>query len=146
MNKNLVLFLVSLVLAFAGSYLFYHQKAPSTEAVQQADGGSAETAKASPPKAEAEGATTTANAEGEIFTKAGCITCHSVSALNVKGGATGPDLSKAYIEVKDKHGVPIEEFLKKPTSAVMSGVIGNKPLTDEERKQILAALKAASEK
>jgi hypothetical protein len=48
--------------------------------------------------------------------------------------------------VEGKHGKPIEEFLKAPTSAVMSGVIGKNPLSDEERKQVLELLKQASEK
>ncbi|MFT9846788.1 hypothetical protein [Aneurinibacillus sp. REN35] len=56
------------------------------------------------------------------------------------------DLSKAYTTVLDKHGVSIDEFLKKPTSAVMSGVIGKSPLKEDERKAIIAALKTASEK
>ena len=54
----------------------------------------------------------------------GCIACHAVSALEVQGGVTGPDLSNSYVNVPDKHGVPIDEFLKEPTTAVMSGVIG----------------------
>jgi len=49
------------------------------------------------------------------------------------------------VEVKDKHGKPIEEFLKQPDSAVMSGVIGKNPLTDDERKQVLEMLQKASE-
>ncbi len=84
--------------------------------------------------------------EGRVFIQSGCISCHSVSALNLQGGATGPDLSQAYKNVEGKHGVPIEEFLKNPTSAVMSGVIGGNPLTDDERAAIIEALKAASEK
>lgn len=85
-------------------------------------------------------------ASAEIFTKRGCVACHSVSALDVQGGVTGPDLSKAYLNVADKHGVPVEDFLKKPTSAVMSSVLGANPLTDEERAQVLSALQAASGK
>jgi hypothetical protein len=54
--------------------------------------------------------------------------------------------TQAYANVEGKHGKPIEEFLKAPTSAVMSGVIGKNPLSDEERKQVLDLLKQASEK
>jgi hypothetical protein len=42
--------------------------------------------------------------------------------------------------------MPIEEFLKKPNSAVMTGVLGSNPLTDDQRKQVLDILKKASEK
>ena len=83
---------------------------------------------------------------GYAKAQASCVACHSVSALNVQGGVTGPDLSKAYLNVADKHGVPVEDFLKKPTSAVMSSVLGANPLTDEERAQVLSALQAASGK
>lgn len=89
---------------------------------------------------------TTASDAGQIFEKKGCVSCHSISKLNVKGGATGPDLSTAYKTVDGKHGKPVDEFLKKPSSAVMSGVIKDNPLTDKERKDIVNALKEASEK
>lgn len=155
MNKGIITFLLSFVVVFAGGYLFYQMKSPEpkTQTAMQttetesknAAAGQAEK-QAEEPAAPAPTPVQASATEGEIFTKAGCIACHSVSALNVQGGATGPDLSKAYVNVKDKHGVPIEEFLKKPTSAVMSSVLGAKPLTDEERNQVLAALKLASEK
>lgn len=87
-----------------------------------------------------------AGTEGKILSDKGCVGCHSVKALGISGGVTGPDLSQAYINVADKHGVPIEEFLKKPTSAVMSGVIGSNPLSDDELNQVLSTLKLASEK
>lgn len=87
----------------------------------------------------------TASAETEIFTQKGCLGCHSISALNLSGGATGPDLSQAFNNVEGKHGKPVNEFLKQPTSAVMSGVIGGNPLTDEEISKITELLKQASE-
>jgi cytochrome c551/c552 len=90
-------------------------------------------------------ASATAVSEDNILSKRGCLGCHSVGALNLKGGQVGPDLSHAFVEVKDKHGVPIEQFLTKPDSAVMSGVLGKNPLTDDQRKQVLEILKKASE-
>lgn len=89
---------------------------------------------------------TTSSKAGEIFESKGCVSCHSISKLNVKGGSTGPDLSTAYKTVEGKHGKPVDEFLKKPSSAVMSGVIKDNPLTDKERADIVKALKEASEK
>ncbi len=91
------------------------------------------------------GAKTVSINDDNIIAKRGCIQCHSVSALNIKGGQVGPDLSQAYTTVESKHGKPIEEFLKQPTSAVMSGVLGKDPLTDEQRQQVLDLLKKASE-
>lgn len=147
MKKNWITFLVSFAIVFAGSFLYYQWKAPADQATDTAEQTPAkETAPASEPAKTAEPAATATSADGQIFTQAGCIACHSVSALNVQGGATGPDLSKAYENVEGKHGVPLEDFLKKPTSAVMSSVLGSDPLTDEERKMVMEALKKASEK
>ena len=84
--------------------------------------------------------------EANILNSKGCLGCHAVDKLGLEGGATGPDLSKAFTEVEGKHGKSLDEFLKEPTSAVMSSVIGGSPLTDEERTQVLDMLKQASEK
>ncbi len=154
MNKNLLVFLLCFAVAFGGGYLFYQAKTPKQDAPvtaqaeneQKATGGQADAAETTDATTAATATADNTSKEGEIFTKRGCVACHSVSALNVKGGAAGPDLSQAYVNVENKHGVPIEEFLKKPTSAVMSGVLGKSPLTDDERKAVLAALKLASEK
>jgi mono/diheme cytochrome c family protein len=85
-------------------------------------------------------------AEDNLLSTKGCLGCHSVEGLNLTGGATGPDLSQAYTNVEGKHGKPIDQFLKEPTSAVMSGVIGGNPLSDEEIAQMVDLLKQASEK
>lgn len=138
--KNLAIFGLTFALSFGGGYLYFTNS--SSEAQQAAQPAASQTQQ----QAVAAQPTATASAEGEIFVKRGCNACHAVEALGVQGGATGPDLSKAFVNVKDKHGIPIEQFLKKPTSAVMSGVLGGKPLTDDELKAVLAALKAASEK
>lgn len=82
--------------------------------------------------------------EASIFQTKGCLGCHAVSGLNLTGSATGPDLSQAFNNVKDKHGKPIEEFLKEPTSAVMASVIGGSPLTDEEINEIVGLLEQAA--
>ncbi|MFD2446843.1 cytochrome C [Bacillus sp. CGMCC 1.16607] len=93
-----------------------------------------------------EESTETVAADGGILSSKGCLGCHSVDALNLKGGATGPDLSQAFNNVEGKHGKPINEFLKQPTSAVMSSVIGGSPLSDEEITQVVDLLKEASSK
>ncbi|MFE8697790.1 c-type cytochrome [Cytobacillus sp. FJAT-53684] len=88
---------------------------------------------------------TVAVSDDNILQAKGCLGCHAVSGLNLEGGATGPDLSQAFNNVEDKHGKPLAEFLKEPTSAVMSSVIGGNPLTDEEISQIVEALQKAAE-
>lgn len=90
-------------------------------------------------------ATQTVAANSEIFNTKGCLSCHSVSSLDLEGGATGPDLSNAYTDIEAKHGKALNEFLKEPTSAVMSSVISGSPLTDEEIQQIVKALQEAAE-
>lgn len=89
--------------------------------------------------------TATASGGENILQSKGCIGCHAVKGLGLDGGATGPDLSQAYINVEGKHGKPLQDFLKEPTSAVMTTVIGGNPLTDDEITQIVEQLKIASE-
>ncbi|MBB6446636.1 cytochrome C [Bacillus benzoevorans] len=150
MGKNIIIFLICFIVAFGAGYFIIDaiqgpeknetaQSAETTESAERTDLAVKEGA-----IAQQQG--DASNNEGRIFLQRGCVSCHSVSALNIQGGATGPDLSQAYVNVEGKHGVPLEEFLKKPTSAVMSSVLGGDPLTDDERAAVIAALKAASEK
>lgn len=144
MGKYVAIFLICFALAFGGGYLFY-QTQGNQEAAEDGNQAAEKDQVAKEDEIAKREGDSSAN-EGRILVQRGCISCHSVSALNMQGGATGPDLSKAYVNVQDKHGVAIEEYLKKPTSAVMSGVLGGKPLTEEELAAVLAALKVASEK
>src|SRR5699024_5665813 len=84
--------------------------------------------------------------EAEVLSRNGCLGCHSVESMNAVGGDVGPDLSRAYPEMKSKHGKELDDFLQEPTSAVMSTIIADKPLDEKERKQIVKVLKDASEK
>lgn len=144
MKNAIIIFFVFALVGFGGGYLFSQSgsqeqaKAPDNAATEPA----AQEEKVEAPAPEA----TAVSAEGEIFQQKGCIACHSIENLGVKGGVTGPDLSKAYVNVEGKHGKPINEFLKQPTSAVMSTVIGGNPLTDDEINKIVESLKIASEK
>ncbi|KYD32031.1 c-type cytochrome [Parageobacillus toebii] len=143
MKQTVIIFIISALIGLAGGYSYFQLTDKSepanaeqeTAAVQKETIASKETA-----------STSTSSEEGDILKQKGCLSCHSVSKLNLQGGTTGPDLSNAYKEVEGKHGKPIEEFLKAPTSAVMSGVIKSNPLTDEERAAIIQVLKTASEK
>jgi cytochrome c2 len=141
MKQTVIIFIISALIGLAGGYTYFQFTGKSqaadakqkTAAVQKETNDSKETVSAS-------------SKEGDILQQKGCLSCHSVSKLNLQGGTTGPDLSNAYKEVEGKHGKPIEEFLKAPTSAVMSGVIKSNPLTNEEREAIIEVLKTASEK
>lgn len=151
MNKAIVSFVICAVLGFGLGYLVFNviMGNSGTQTQESAQSGTTSTPKnqtTDSKKAPASTtATTTAVDQDNILSKRGCLGCHSVEALKLKGGQVGPDLSHAFVEVADKHRMPIENFLKKPNSAVMSGVLGKNPLTDDQRKQVLEILKKASE-
>jgi cytochrome c551/c552 len=148
MNKAIISFVISALLGFGLGYLVFDvimgdsDKQPQVAQTETNDTAAAKEEESTESKEE----TTVAANEDNILNKKGCLGCHSVEALNIQGGAVGPDLSQSFANVEGKHGKSIDEFLKEPTSAVMSGVIGKSPLTDEERKQVLELLKQASEK
>ncbi|NHC38658.1 cytochrome c [Bacillus sp. MM2020_1] len=150
MNKAIISFVVCAILGFGLGYLVFDvimgDSGKQPQVAQTTTTEKTETAAAKEESTDTKEATTVSASEDNILNKKGCLGCHSVEALNIKGGAVGPDLSQAFVNVEGKHGKPIEEFLKAPTSAVMSGVIGKNPLTDEERTQVLDLLKQASEK
>lgn len=137
-KNGIVILLVSTIIGFGIGYLFNQDGAPTKLEISEG-------VPTNPSPADKVENTVSIPAEAEIFSNKGCIACHAISGLGIKGGATGPDLSNAYGQVEGKHGKPLKDFLKEPTSAVMSGVIGGSPLTDEEINKIVEALKQASE-
>lgn len=153
MKTNIILFVACFVVAFATGYLFFdggNDTASTNEQVQD----NAVTSETSEPSSEgdesanddtSEEGETTVPADAEPLNRNNCLSCHAVDSLGAEGGTTGPDLSNAFNEVEGKHGRPLEEFLQEPTSAVMSDVIGDNPLEDEEREAIIEALKQAVE-
>ncbi|MCM3567126.1 cytochrome C [Neobacillus mesonae] len=149
MQKAIISFVASLIIGFGLGYLVFDvmlgESGSEPKTVQAENSQTAQPKEESTDTKEAAAKTVSVD-DDNILNKRGCLGCHAVESLNLKGGAVGPDLSKAFINVEGKHGKPIEEFLKQPTSAVMSGVIGKNPLTDDERKQVLDVLKEASEK
>lgn len=146
MKNSIIIFLVCALIGFGGGYLFNTLgKNPSDVATPDTQ-STETTTETSEEKTEPAEPIAAIPEEGKIISDKGCLACHAVENLGLQGGATGPDLSKAFVNVEGKHGKPIEEFLKEPTSAVMSTVIGGNPLTDEERAKIVEALKIASEK
>nr|WP_263324094.1 cytochrome C [Neobacillus sp. Marseille-Q6967] len=148
MNKAIIQFVISLFLGFGLGYLVFgvmmgdsdKPEAAQTTTVETEETETAEEAKEETPQQAA------SVDENNILNTKGCLGCHAVESLGLQGGATGPDLSKAFENVEGKHGKSINEFLKEPTSAVMSSVIDGNPLTDEERQQVLDLLQQASEK
>lgn len=148
MKKNGIIFVIAFLVAFAGGYFIFSsgdapEKDTSTatsEKQDKKDASEEETAK------EDSSEEVAVPAEAEALQANNCLSCHAVESLGAEGGASGPDLSDAYKNVKGKHGKELDEFLQEPTSQVMSGVIEGNPLSDEEREQIVEALKKASEK
>ena len=147
MKKAIISFVVSTLLGFGLGYLVFGVIMGDSEQPQVAQPAPA--AETSPAKEDATNPEDSAAVKVDtdnILSSKGCLGCHAVESLGLQGGATGPDLSKAFENVEGKHGKAIDEFLKEPTSAVMSGVISGSPLSDEERQQVVDMLKTASEK
>lgn len=146
MKKPFLIFIISALIGLGLGYIVYDVIAPGDSQKTVASNDEQPT---QPSEAAEDDATetedTTAVSDDNILQAKGCLGCHAVNGLNLTGGATGPDLSNAVTEVEGKHGKPLAEFLKEPTSAVMSSVIGGNPLTDEEINQIIEALQQAAE-
>lgn len=72
-----------------------------------------------------------------------CMACHSVSGLGALGGGQlGPDLTQAVT----KYGGPagLAAFLANPPTKTMSMIWGPRPLTEQERADLVAFLDQAS--
>lgn len=140
MKNIILLFFIGFAVAFGGGYIFYQSgtqnEMESAEDVNQQPSEDAVT--------DTTDESETTFVEGEIFIEKSCIGCHAISALEVEGSAMGADLSNAYNNVEGKFGMPLEEFLRAPSSAVMSGVMAENPLSDEEIEQVVEALRVAA--
>ena len=143
MRSNILIFIVAFLVAFGAGFLIFHDsdKTPSN---QQSIKKDAPESNETEPETNGEEASVPEGAEPLIANS--CINCHAVKDAGITGGNTGPDLSDAYVNVKDKHGLELNDFLQQPTSAVMSGVIAGDPLSDDDRQQIVEFLKKTSEK
>lgn len=150
MKKGIIQFIIFALIGLGIGYLVFDviKDDSSTEPVASTSENSEETSEKAAEKEESPEKETTeeasANAESVLKAK-GCIGCHSVEGLNLQGGTTGPDLTNVVGQIEGKHGKPLEEFLKEPTTTVMAGVIEGSPLTDEEISQIVEELKQAAE-
>lgn len=144
MKSNILTFIVALLVAFGIGYFIFNDNNETAD-----NGGEAETSQEEieeemqrPQEEEGEAVPS----EAEPLSNNNCLSCHAVESLAAPGGTTGPDLSNAYTDTEGKHGKPLDEFLQEPTSAVMSSVIADNPLSDEEREKIVEALKIAAER
>lgn len=148
MKRPVITFIISAIIGLGLGYLVFDILLPNNS--EQHDVAINDEQKSQPSETNKEEETekktdSVAVSDDNILQTKGCLGCHAVSELDLQGGATGPDLSQAFNNVEGKHGKPLNEFLKDPTSAVMSTVIGGNPLTDEEISQIVDTLKKASE-
>lgn len=148
MQKALISFIISALIGLGLGYVAFAVVGDSNETAtnETASKKPEEQKPADEEKKDDRSAAETVSADETILQSKGCLSCHSVSSLNLTGGATGPDLSKAFENVEGKHGKPIDQFLKEPTSAVMSGVIGGNPLTEQEISEVVKLLEEASKK
>ncbi|HHW37703.1 MAG TPA: hypothetical protein GXX18_10765 [Bacillales bacterium] len=141
MNKAFrwTLFLVvGIVVGFMASLLFINndKQVATTEPSPQT-----ETVTSTEP---AEPAPNLAEHTDNILVQKGCIACHAVSPIGVKGNGTAPDLAIAYDDVKNRFGKSLEEFLAEP-EGTMSAVFETSPLTDEEKEKVISIVKEYSE-
>lgn len=77
-----------------------------------------------------------------IFYNLGCVKCHNIRVLNIKGGHVGPDLSGAYSNVKKIYKEDVNSFLKNPTGTMYFALMFSH-LNKEDRKIIVKELKKA---
>ncbi len=87
---------------------------------------------------------------GDVAFKNGgpaCISCHSISALDVSGGSVGPDLSRVLEKGKFTNFggdvTKLKEYLSSPTTPTMKGVWSAAPLTSEEINALASLLEYA---
>jgi|SRR5690625_4692202 len=140
---NGVLVIVGFLLAFGAGYLLFGKEDTTPK---EAPNETAQTEEQQEEETDVEDVAMEIPEEAQVLSRNGCIGCHSVESMDVVGGDIGPDLSRAFPEMKGKHGKELNDFLQEPTAAVMATVLGEDPLDDDEREQIVEVLKTAAEK
>lgn len=145
-KSNIIIFIVALLVAFGVGYLIFNDNNETADDTgDQTESSSQEEIEEDMERPQEEEGEAVPS-EAEPLANNNCLSCHAVENLGAPGGTTGPDLSNAYMDTEGKHGKPLDEFLQEPTSAVMSTVIADNPLSDEEREKIVEALKIAAER
>lgn len=119
------------VLAFAAGWLIGDLgSSPKTEivhvAASEAESGEAETAEAAEPAAGEEAEAGTEGGSGsegaQLFTSAGCASCHTLKAAGATG-EVGPNLNESLAPDDDTQG--IEVMIVEPNSEVVEGYSPN---------------------
>jgi hypothetical protein len=74
---------------------------------------------------------------GTIFVQRGCNACHGVWGLGVKPKAdVGPDLTFAYVDVRNRYGMSLEAFLYNPSGVMRLMLASHLNLTAADRDSI----------
>jgi hypothetical protein len=79
----------------------------------------------------------------EIFVRRGCTECHAISAFHVKAiHDVGPDVTLAYGDVVNRHGVSLEAFLYEPRGLMRMMLASHLQLTSVDRDSMILILGA----
>ncbi len=72
-----------------------------------------------------------------------CMVCHSVVGIGaLGGGALGPDLTEVFSRYGGQAG--LSAFLANPSTVTMNAVWASRPLTDQERADLVAFFESAT--
>lgn len=80
---------------------------------------------------------TTPDPRGTIFVERGCTACHAVWGLHLKSRSdVGPDLTFAVVDVRNRFGVQLEEFLRQPQGIMQMMLAAHLRLSAADRDSI----------
>ena len=80
-----------------------------------------------------------------IFVQRGCNACHGVWGLSLKPKAdVGPDLTFAYVDVRNRYGMSLEAFLYNPSGVMRLMLASHLNLTAADRDSITHILEGVS--
>lgn len=143
MSRFLSVFSVGLILGLVltigvGKVVFSKDGSESTAKSIQSTGQLKDSAKDKSAVNQDNATKNTGNPEAQIFVESTCISCHSMSKYDLDGGKQGPDLTNPMMGtvIKEKYGISLREYLDNPKSQVMSGVLSNLKLTNEDKDKI----------
>jgi len=78
---------------------------------------------------------------GVIFIQRGCNACHGIAALGVKPVTdAAPDLSFAYVDVRNRYGRSLESFLYDPTGVMRMMLASHLDLSRADRDSMVHIL------
>lgn len=76
-----------------------------------------------------------------IFVQRGCNACHGIWGLGMKAKAdVGPDLTFAYVDVRNRYGLSLEAFLFNPTGVMRLMLASHLHLSAVDRDSIAHVL------